>query len=432
VVSRKTDPSTAGAAESLAATGPDPAGAGGIDDPADGGPGHSDEAANGGTGPSDEAADGGAGHSDDAANGGGALRCAACGEALVEGARFCEACGAATGGVVASASADAGGGAGRTAETPAPARGDCARCGGELDSDGYCTSCGHRAVEDVTVDDRHTSAFATHRGRRHHRNEDAGALATTSEGWAVLVVSDGVSVSPNPHKASAAAVAAAAGRLAGRPFGGPDDLAAAVADAHVAASAVPNDDDPHWTTDGTHPACTIVVAVVTGTAVHTANVGDARAHLLTPSAGGDSWTATQLTVDDSVAAEAVAQGIDAALALNLPGGHGITAWLGADAHGLDPHIESHEAGSGDVLLVCSDGLWNYAPTDEAMGDLLTATLPPPGTPTEPLAELSEQLVSWAVDQGGADNITVALTSLPGPAPAGRTDAVDHTDLEDNP
>ena len=240
-MTRNTDPSTAGAAaESLAATGPDPAGAGGIDEPPDGGPDRSDEAANGS-----------AGHSDEAADGGAAPRCAACGEALVEGARFCEACGTATG-VVASSSSDAGGGAGRTAESPAPTTGDCARCGGALDPDGYCTSCGHRAVEEVTVDDRHTSAFATHRGRRHHRNEDAGALGTTSEGWAVLVVSDGVSVSPNPHKASAAAVAAAASRLAGRPFGGPADLAAAVADAHAAASAVPNDDDPHWTNDGTH------------------------------------------------------------------------------------------------------------------------------------------------------------------------------------
>lgn len=283
----------------------------------------------------------------------------------------------------------------------------------------------------MTVDDRHTSAFATHRGRRHRRNEDAGALATTSEGWAVLVVSDGVSVSPNPHKASAAAVAAAAARLAGRPFGGRDDLVAAIADAHAAASAVPNDDDPHWATDGTHPACTIVVAVATGTAVHTANVGDARAHLLTPSVGGDAWIATQLTTDDSVAAQAVAQGIDADIALNLPGGHGITAWLGADAHDVDPNVATHDAAPGDVLAVCSDGLWNYAPTDEAMGELLTATLPPPGTPTEPLAELSERLVSWAVDQGGADNITVALTSLPGPAPAGRTDDVELTELEDN-
>jgi serine/threonine protein phosphatase PrpC len=367
--------------------------------------------------------------------------CPACGEALVEGARFCEACGAATGGAPAGAGGvdsgtwdppPEGGAKVPTLETEAVAAESCAKCGEEVDTDGYCTSCGHRALEDVTVDDRGTVAFATHRGRRHPRNEDAAALAATSEGWPVLVVSDGVSVSPNPHKASAAAVAAAAGRLAGRPFGGADDLVAAVTDAHEAASVVPGDDDPAWTPDDTHPACTIVVAVGTDSAVHVANVGDARAHLLTPDGG--QWSATQITTDDSVAAQAVAEGIDAEVALNLPGGHGITAWLGADAHRLEPHVATHAATPGDVLLVCSDGLWNYAATDEAMGGLVTTTLPPPGTPTEPLAGLAERLVSWAVDQGGADNVTVALTPLAErPAGAGPADPGDPepTELEEN-
>lgn len=358
-----------------------------------------------------------------------ATACPACGEGLVEGARFCEACGAATDGpgpaageapVVTSSST----GAGPTVETPVVAPDPCDKCGGAVDSDGYCTSCGHRSLEDVAVDDRRTLAYATHRGRRHHRNEDSAALGTTSEGYPVLVVSDGVSVSPNPHLASSTAVAAAAARLAGRPFETPDDLADAVADAHAAASAVPADGDPQWTTDGTHPACTIVVAVATESAVHVANVGDARAHLLT--AAGDGWRAVQITTDDSVAAHAVSQGIDVDVALNLPGGHGITAWLGADAHGLAPHVSTHPAATGDLLLVCSDGLWNYAPTDDAMSDLVTATLPPPGTPTEPLAGLCERLVSWAIDQGGVDNICVALTPLPAQSGGGEP-----TELEDN-
>jgi len=353
--------------------------------------------------------------------------CAACGEPLVDGARFCEACGAAAG-TSQPATAVPGGAAAAEAAADAAevaAATACTRCGGEVDGDGYCTSCGHRAIEDVAVDDRGALAAATHRGRRHPRNEDAAALAATSEGWPVLVVSDGVSISPNPHRASAAAVAAVADRLGGRPFGGADDLADAVAAAHAAVSAVPGDDDPHWTPDGSHPACTLVVAVVTDSALHTANVGDARAHLLTPA--GDRWAAAQVSTDDSVAAQAVAQGIDAEVALNLPGGHGIVAWLGADAPEPDPHVATHPAGPGDLVLVCSDGLWNYAPTDDAIGELVTSLLPPPGqAAAEPLAPVCEQLVSWAVDQGGADNITVALTSPPA-APGG----ADPTELEDN-
>lgn len=361
-----------------------------------------------------------------AAGGGGAdvtagAPCPACGEPLTQGARFCEACGAAAGdpGDVAFG-AGAGDGPRAAAVTQSgpmvePA-GECAKCGGTVDTDGYCTSCGHRALEEVTVDDRGPIAYATHRGRRHPRNEDSAALAVTSEGWAVVVVSDGVSVSPNPHRASAAAVAAAAGRLAGRSFGGEDDLLAAVADAHEAAVAVPNDDDPLWKADGSHPACTIVVAVATGDAVHVANVGDARAHLL--HGVDDRWAATQLTTDDSVAAQAVEQGIDPEVALNLPGGHGITAWLGADAPPPAPHVSTVTAAPGDILLVSSDGLWNYAPTDAAMGELLTSVLPPPGAPAEPPADDCARLVDWANEQGGADNITVAITPV-------------HPELEDN-
>ncbi len=343
--------------------------------------------------------------------------CTTCGEPLVGGAKFCEACGTPTGAV-------------DVATSPGPADEDtdgtsaCVRCGAAVGDDGYCTMCGHRALEPVTVDDRGATAYATHRGRRHDRNEDAAALATTSEGFPVLVVSDGVSISPNPHKASAAAVTAAATRLAGRPFAGDQDLIDAVALAHEAASAVPPSGDPHWVEDGTHPACTIVVAVVSPTDVHLANVGDARGYLLTATTTAEAeatpgtedappWSATQLTVDDSAAAEAVAGGIDPDLALEIEGGHAITAWLGADAPEVEVHLATHELGRDDLVCVCSDGLWNYATTDAAFGGLVSAHLPPPGTAPGPLGPPCEALVSWANGRGGADNITVTIGLVPG-------------------
>lgn len=322
-----------------------------------------------------------------------ASTCGSCGEPLVAGVAFCEVCGAAAG------------------SDPGPGHGGCERCGGEIDGDGYCTDCGHRALEPVAVDDRGGQAYATHRGRRHARNEDAGALTVTREGWPVLVVADGVSVSPNPDKASAAAVAAAADRLGGAPFAGERDLGLAVEAAHDAARATPATGDPHWTDDGTHPACTIVVAVVTDGAVHVANVGDARAYLLAPATAGEGWAAAQLSTDDSVAALAVAQGIDPDVALSVPGGHAITAWLGADAHDLAPHLATRDAGPGALVLVCSDGLWNYVPTDRAMSELVTAVLPPPTARLDRVGEACERLVTWANEQGGADNTTVALAPM---------------------
>lgn len=347
------------------------------------------------------------------------IPCTSCGEPLLEGARFCEACGTSVGdGMVTTplgvqSEADtAGGGSGS---------GACVKCQSPVDAEGYCTMCGHKAIEPVTVDDRDLLAFATHRGRRHDRNEDAAALGATSEGWPILVVSDGVSVSPNPHLASAAAVLAASDRLAGRPFTGDADLAAAIDDAHAAASGVPVEGDPNWLVDdGTRPACTIVIAVATSDQLHVANVGDARVHLLTerdPASGSGlwaGWQATQLTTDDSAVAQAVAEGIDVETALTLPGGHAITAWLGADAPSVTPHLATCPLAAGDVVLATSDGLWNYAATDGALSDLATDTLPPPGEILGPpgLGARCEQLVSWAVDQGGADNVTVAVAPAP--------------------
>jgi Protein phosphatase 2C/zinc-ribbon domain len=208
--------------------------------------------------------------------------CPSCGEDLIDDARFCEACGAEADGTSGPV----------IVESDAPAEGPtCVSCGGEVGDDGYCTSCGLRAIEPIAVEDRGRFAYATHRGRRHSRNEDAAALATTSEGWPVLVVADGVSASPNPHLAAAAAVASAAEELADRPFGGLDDLVRAVDAAHEAACAIPAEGDPQWLADGSNPACTIVVAVAADEMAYVANVGDARAYLVTATAAAVSASA---------------------------------------------------------------------------------------------------------------------------------------------
>ena len=70
-------------------------------------------------------------------------------------------------------------------------------------------------------------------------------------------------------------------------------------------------------------------------------------------------------------------------------------------------------GADDLVLLCSDGLWNYATTDAALGGLVSAHLPPPGTPPEALGPPCEHLVDWANGRGGVDNITVTIARVPG-------------------
>ena len=60
------------------------------------------------------------------------------------------------------------------------------------------------------------------------------------------------------------------------------------------------------------------------------------------------------------------------------------------------------------MVVCSDGLWNYASTAAEIRTVLQAGLA--ASPAN-LVDLCEHLVAWANDQGGKDNISVALARL---------------------
>jgi serine/threonine protein phosphatase PrpC len=64
-----------------------------------------------------------------------------------------------------------------------------------------------------------------------------------------------------------------------------------------------------------------------------------------------------------------------------------------------------------VVLVCSDGLWNYV---DAPDDLAALALPQAAT--EPMAAAA-RLVRTALDAGGHDNITAVLVPYPVPATA---------------
>lgn len=334
--------------------------------------------------------------------------CSSCGEVLDDGARFCEACGAAVDG--SSANGTAPPGLPADPDAAAPAAPACARCAGGV-ADGYCTVCGLRA-DSVVVDDRGSLAYATHRGRRHHRNEDAASLGLTAEGYPVLVVADGVSKSPNPDRAAQAATGAAIAALAGQAF---TDAALldAVRAAQRAAAAIPGDGDDAWAGPaGAAPACTLVIVVATSTAVHSVNLGDARTYLVTGPVG--RRVASQLSTDDSVAAVAVRHGVDASEALAAPGGHAITAWLGADAPDVDPHhlVQERAASGATMILACSDGLWNYTLDDEGLAtqlDVVEASVGDGEAGT--LGLRCKALVDWANEQGGADNIAVAMARM---------------------
>ena len=86
--------------------------------------------------------------------------------------------------------------------------------------------------------------------------------------------------------------------------------------------------------------------------------------------------------------------------------HEITRWLGEDTPDGPPAIVTFVPERPGRLAVCSDGLWNYAPTANAVAQLMRA---PESTGT-PLT-IARALVDHALAAGGHDNITVAVIDV---------------------
>jgi serine/threonine protein phosphatase PrpC len=328
--------------------------------------------------------------------------CPGCGTPTGGTGNFCEACGQEL--AVTSIS------------TGTPAVRACPNCrSSHFSADGYCQQCGLRAPAGRDHAELALSGIAgvTDRGLRHHRNEDALALAAihTPAGPATMaVVCDGVSTSGRPDEASAAAAERAIDTLTATLRAGAAGEEALIAAVLAANSAVcdlaGNSANP--------PAATYVSGVVTSAAVSVCWVGDSRAYWLP---AGPKAGARLLTRDDSVVGHLVARGLMAeADATAAPGGHVVTGWLGADAGTPEPHsLTIKEPGHG-VLLLCSDGLWNYQPDAD---ELMRLTLP---TALTDLPGAAAELLAFALDGGGRDNITIALIAVP---PGSAFAAADH-------
>ncbi len=328
--------------------------------------------------------------------------CPACGEPAQTRDRYCERCGTPTSPAALAPAPSAG---------PDLARGGivhgavgCVDCGGtDVGADGFCGRCGLRQPggrEHVEVGLGAAGAAVSDVGLRRRRNEDAVALAELPRG-ACAVVCDGVATAPGSAEASRRAADAAAAVLSGRVSAGMDPRAATRAAVERAAEVVAGlGGEPEAS-----PACTYVSAVVDPSGVTVGWVGDSRAYWL--SATGSC----ALTRDDSWAAAMVEQGaMSAEDAWADRRAHQITAWLGADAGPVEPHVAAFRPTVPGLVVVCSDGLWNHLPEAADLAAVARGGDGPAGA--------ARLLLRAALDAGGHDNVTVAV--LPSPSPgAGR-------------
>ncbi len=321
--------------------------------------------------------------------------CPACGEPVDAGDGFCESCGTELSPPVVSIGAP-----GYVPECPVCSVDPSAAPGG-ITADGYCETCGRKVPtgRDHAELDLGPLAGVTDRGLRHQRNEDAMALAsaqTPSGPVAITVVCDGVSSSPRPDDASLAGARAAVQVLLAAARRDEDPAEASLAAVHEAHEVLRRLGTPSQA-----PSATYVSAVIDAAAVTLCWVGDSRAYWLAESG------AIRLTTDDSVAEELVAQGsLTEAAALASPQAHVITGWLGADLAKPQPHLRRFEPSGPGVVLVCSDGLWNYRPEAADLAELAL-----PAALTDPLGAAGT-LLKFALEAGGMDNITVVLAPFP--------------------
>lgn len=140
---------------------------------------------------------------------------------------------------------------------------------------------------------------------------------------------------------------------------------------------------------------TVVAATCLGKYLQVANVGDSRLYIINDEV-------RQITRDHSLVEEMVRMGgIDREAARNHPDKNIITRAIGArDTIEIDFFHE--ELKSGDIVLMCSDGLTNML-EDEEIGRILKSQ--------DTIEEGAAKLIEAANSNGGKDNIAVIIIDM---------------------
>ena len=145
---------------------------------------------------------------------------------------------------------------------------------------------------------------------------------------------------------------------------------------------------------------TLVLAVFRNQRLLVAHIGDSRCYRMR---GG---TLMQITKDHSLLQEQLDAGwLTPEQAANSPIKNLVTRALGVENQ-VRLELHEHAVQSGDIYLMCSDGLSDML-DDAALSDVLRQD--------SVLAKMADTLVAHANEMGGRDNIAVVLAQATGPA-----------------
>jgi serine/threonine protein phosphatase PrpC len=150
-------------------------------------------------------------------------------------------------------------------------------------------------------------------------------------------------------------------------------------------------------------ATTCTAVVVKGARVWIAHIGDSRAYLIRRATSRFHPAIARLTTDHSLAATMVRAGeLNSEQMRNLAHRDIFLKALGRSYENNPyPDFAIHQMRAGDVLMLCSDGLWG-ALSEEEIAEMCSRLSP---------QQASEELVRLANQEGGDENISVILLAF---------------------
>lgn len=228
------------------------------------------------------------------------------------------------------------------------------------------------------------------KGQRRATNQDHADARSLPGGYILLIVADGVGGAGGGETASEETVKHMVGTLKTATLVDPP----AVLREAVTATNQRVRDLQRTDTRLQQMATTLVTAIVKDGHAWIANVGDSRAYRCTPT------ELIPVTQDDSWVAEQVRAGtLTTEEAAQSPYQNVITKGIGVEETLVLEHVTEVDLSRGDHLLLCSDGLYRAVAPETIVKTLQG---------TETVQEAAEQLIDFANEAGGPDNISVSI------------------------
>jgi serine/threonine protein phosphatase PrpC len=250
------------------------------------------------------------------------------------------------------------------------------------------------SAEKVISDHGVRFAMLSDPGTERSDNEDACGSHVESPTHVLMAVADGVSGEEGGEIASQTAIDVTLRTYRESPpsWGPAKRLFRAAQDANIEIH-----DRALVVTELRGMSTTLTAVVVDGASAYAAHVGDSRLYLIREE------RCIQKTKDHTVAAGRRRMGVvSAERAKNHPGRSTLTRSLGRELIAAIDRI-TFAVQDRDILLLCSDGLYNVLSDAELMKGALRADS----------ASACQELVAAAKERGAPDNVTVAILHVLG-------------------